>query len=125
MCISKNSSTPSNDSNGACYRIGVHVEKTREKWKNEPRIAQDKKKCWCESLSVFSVSSALEMDKNKNYKSPCQNYHDLDDNRNDLRKQAGQEKFAPAQAPTASIVPQLWNPRHMLGFEEFKVNKPD
>ena len=24
--------------------------------------------------------------------------------------------------PSASMVPQLWNPRHMLGFEEFKVN---
>ena len=22
---------------------------------------------------------------------------------------------------SSSMVPQLWNPRHMLGFEEFKV----
>ena len=62
------------------------------------------------------------MDKNKNFKSSYQHYHDLDDSRNDLRKHANQEKFAPAQTPTASIVPQLWNPRHMLGFEEFKVS---
>ena len=100
-------------------------KKQEKNEKMSQELRKIKKKCWCESLSVFSVSSALEMDKNKNYKSPCQNYHDLDDNRNDLRKQAGQEKFAPAQAPTASIVPQLWNPRHMLGFEEFKVSKHD
>ena len=25
--------------------------------------------------------------------------------------------------PSASMVPQLWNPRHMLGFEEFKVKR--
>lgn len=50
--------------------------------------------------------------------------NDSDENRNELRKHgcgADGGKFAPVQTPTASIVPQLWNPRHMLGFEEFKV----
>jgi len=50
-----------------------------------------------------------------------QNFND--ENRNELRKHgcgADGGKFAPVQTPTASIVPQLWNPRHMLGFEEFK-----
>ena len=41
--------------------------------------------------------------------------------RGDYRKFPNQEKFVQSQTPSASMLPQIWNPRHMLGFEEFKV----
>ena len=46
---------------------------------------------------------------------------DQNDVKMGLGKVDRSDNMNPRTPNTASMVPQLWNPRHMLGFEEFKV----